>query len=227
MNKYLTALLLAVIFTAMLLVLFFQMNASDEDIPPRADAPVNSFVSASVLAPVAGTVSAPPDLAEDPPVSGEPALMPAEDSAPAEPPPGRSEPGRDADPPPASTAQARRPAAGAPSSTATNAASPEWSGSITDMSLHFRNPGMYLRIAGDRPLQARYFILSQPDRLVVDLPGRWQGIKTPAIPGNNLVKSIRIGRQGNADRLVLDMFAPLKKHELNRLSDSQVEVYFH
>lgn len=85
---------------------------------------------------------------------------------------------------------------------------------------------MFLRIEGDGPLPAKYFILSQPERLVVDLPGSWKELKNPPIPSNKLVKTIRIGRQGNADRLVLDLSAPVKKHELTRVNDSRVEIYF-
>ncbi|MCL1915769.1 MAG: AMIN domain-containing protein [Desulfovibrionaceae bacterium] len=99
-------------------------------------------------------------------------------------------------------------------------------GTITDLSLHFRNQGMYLRLEGNKPLQIRYFVLREPDRLVVDLSGRWQGLRTPAVPSNNLVKSIRLGRQNAADRLVLDLLAPLQNHELVRLSDTLFEVYF-
>ncbi|MCL1889314.1 MAG: AMIN domain-containing protein [Desulfovibrionaceae bacterium] len=99
-------------------------------------------------------------------------------------------------------------------------------GSITDLSLHFRNQGMYLRLEGNRPMQIRYFVLREPDRLVVDLSGRWQGLRAPAVPSNNLVKSVRLGRQNAADRLVLDLLAPLQNHELVRLSDTLFEVYF-
>lgn len=106
------------------------------------------------------------------------------------------------------------------------ALAPEWSGAITGLSLRFRNPGMFLSLEADRPVQLKYFILSNPDRLVVDIAGRWQGVRAPAIPGNNLVKSARVGRQGNADRLVLDMFVPLRRHELRRISATAAELYF-
>lgn len=128
---------------------------------------------------------------------------------------------------PAATATEPSPAA---TSTAqgkpATASVPAGSGSITDISLHFRDKGMYLSIEGDGPLPAKYFVLSQPERLVVDLPGTWKGLKTPSIPSNNLVKAVRVGRQGNADRLVLDLQAPITKHELKRLNDKKVELYF-
>lgn len=100
-------------------------------------------------------------------------------------------------------------------------------GTIKDVRLSFSGTnGMVLRIEGDGPLPVKYFILSDPERLVIDLPGIWANLKTPAIPGNTLLKSARLGRQGNADRIVLDLQRSLSKHGINRLSDNAVEVFF-
>jgi hypothetical protein len=46
------------------------------------------------------------------------------------------------------------------------------------------------------------------------------------VPSNNLVKSARLGRQDDADRLVLDLKTRLKSHSINRISDKRIEVLF-
>ncbi|MDR1124476.1 MAG: AMIN domain-containing protein [Deltaproteobacteria bacterium] len=99
-------------------------------------------------------------------------------------------------------------------------------GSIVELSLQFRGRGMALVIEGSGPLPARHFVLAGPDRLVVDLPGSWSNLKVPAVPSNNLVKSARLGRQDDADRLVLDLKTRLKSHSINRISDKKIEVLF-
>lgn len=204
MNRFITLLLLAVVGIAMLLIFFMHINGGGTGSPE----PVQTSQSAPAAAiPPPAQAPAAPET-PDAPTQAEPAAAPA-------PPPARPTP------PPAPPAQA----ATAPQSPGT-ASKAEGSGKILDISLHFKEQGMFLRVEGDGPLPAKYFILSQPERLVVDLPGSWRGMQSPAVPGNNIVKSARVGRQGNADRLVLDLAAPVKKHELTRVNDNKVEIYF-
>lgn len=99
-------------------------------------------------------------------------------------------------------------------------------GSIKNMELKFRGKGMYLLIEADSALPAKYFLLHNPERLVVDLPGAWNNIKAPRVPSSMLVKSARLGRQSDADRLVLDLGYKLKFHDLIRVGDKKVEIYF-
>jgi hypothetical protein len=99
-------------------------------------------------------------------------------------------------------------------------------GRIVQLGLHFREPGMVLVIEGDSALPVRQFVLEGPDRLVVDLPGSWRNLKAPAVPGNNLIKDVRLGRYGDADRLVLDLKTRLKSHRISRINDRKVEVLF-
>jgi hypothetical protein len=99
-------------------------------------------------------------------------------------------------------------------------------GNILQTSLKFRGLGMFLAIEADSPLPVKYFVLSSPDRLVIDLPGAWKNLKLPAIPSNMLVKDIRIGRQADSDRIVIDLSRKIKNDNLIRLNDKKVEVFF-
>ncbi|MDR2503415.1 MAG: AMIN domain-containing protein [Deltaproteobacteria bacterium] len=236
MNRYIFVLLAGVSIAAVLLLLFVHMNAAYDQqgkpapgSAPRQDAAMPSGTgvptapeNAPAAAPPAAGGAALVPAAPVPPSAASSAARPGgSTSAPATPPAAR--PGG------ASGINTPPPAASASSSAASPPASASverGAGQITGISLHFRSPGMALRLEASSPLPVKYFILSQPDRLVVDLPGRWRGLKTPEIPSNNLIRSIRVGRQGDADRLVLDMLVPLKKHEIRRLSDNLVEVYF-
>lgn len=208
MNRFITLLLLGVVAVAMILVFFVHMNGTDNTAPPPAQI-IASEQRPESPAETPAPEPAPTQEATAPQPAPAPTPAPAPAPAPAKP---------QAKPAPATPAPA-------PQGPAT-ASRTEGSGSIKDISLHFKDQGMFLRIEGDGPLPAKYFILSQPERLVVDLPGSWKGLKNPDIPSNNLLKAIRIGRQGNADRLVLDLAAPVKKHEITRINDFKVEIYF-
>ncbi|MDR1359781.1 MAG: AMIN domain-containing protein [Deltaproteobacteria bacterium] len=80
-----------------------------------------------------------------------------------------------------------------------------------------------LRIEAEDPFPCRAFVLSDPPRQVIDLPGSWQKMRAPAVPANRLVKGVRIGIQDKGPRLVLDMDkAP--SYEISRPADGVVEI---
>lgn len=184
----------------------------DEAAPaqPEGGAGPSAASSASPSASQSGAASA---------ASGQPAVIPVQSGSGAAATPPPAVPARQ---PSASSGSASAPARQAPATASVS----RGKGSIVEMSLQFRGRGMALVIVGDGPLPVRHFVLTGPDRLVVDLPGAWRNLKAPAVPGNNLVKSIRIGRQGDADRVVLDLKTTLKSHGINRISDKKVEVLF-
>ena len=74
---------------------------------------------------------------------------------------------------------------------------------------------MVLQIEAGGPFPCNAFVLTGPDRLVVDLPGAWQGMRVPSIPENRLVKAARLGQQPAGPRLVLDLASPIK-HTIER-----------
>ena len=94
---------------------------------------------------------------------------------------------------------------------------------LNDIGLHFSGQNMQLRIEADTPFPCRTFVLNSPDRLVIDLPGTWKGVKAPTVPSNRLIKAVRVGSQPNGPRIVLDLTAAPKGHKVQR-SGSVVEI---
>lgn len=237
MNRFITLLLLGVVGVAMLLVFFVHMKDTESDPPvptsqsipvdpaPAPPAPMRPqtpqaapVVEAAPQAPTPPAAPPTPPAAPQTPAKPQPAEQPAP-SKPQTPAKPAAKPQAVTTPSP-QTQQPAKPQTPATASVALGA------GTIVDMSLHFKDKGMVLRIEGNGPLPARYFVLKGPERLVVDLPGTWKGLKKPTIPSNYLVKDLRIGRHGNADRLVLDMLEPLGDSSMTRLGDNKVEIYF-
>jgi N-acetylmuramoyl-L-alanine amidase len=97
---------------------------------------------------------------------------------------------------------------------------------MQSISLHFKDKGMLVRLEADSALAVKSFVLTSPDRLVIDLPGSWKGLKTPEIPSNTLVKGVRIGRHGGADRIVFDLTRPLKSQTMTKTANNTAEVVF-
>lgn len=95
--------------------------------------------------------------------------------------------------------------------------------SLTGISLVPAGQGLRLRIEADGAFVCKTFVLTGPDRLVVDLPGVWKGMKAPQVPQNALVKHARLGQQPGGPRLVLDLSGPLKQHRTER-SGAVVDV---
>lgn len=94
---------------------------------------------------------------------------------------------------------------------------------LKNISIVFAGENMLLRIEADSAFPCKTFALTGPDRLVIDLPGAWSGMKSPSVPKNRVVKSVRLGQQPAGPRLVLDLNGPLKAHRVLR-SGSMIEV---
>ncbi len=82
---------------------------------------------------------------------------------------------------------------------------------------------MVLRIEADSDFPCKTFVLTGPDRLVIDLPGTWKGVHSPSVPQNLVVKNARAGQQPAGPRLVLDLAKPISGHKVQR-SGNVVEV---
>lgn len=61
-----------------------------------------------------------------------------------------------------------------------------------------------VRVEGSEALTYKTMHLKSPDRLVVDLDGEW-AIKAPGVPDNTLVSNVRIGKQNDKTRIVIDL----------------------
>lgn len=61
-----------------------------------------------------------------------------------------------------------------------------------------------LNLQGSDAIQGKAFMLTEPDRVVLDIEGDWK-VEVPRVPSNRMVKALRTGSQGKATRLVFDM----------------------
>lgn len=106
----------------------------------------------------------------------------------------------------APAAPAAKPAAAATAKAAPAAKTASTAGdhAITSAKVQFEGNSAVLKLQGNAPIEYKYFVLKNPDRVVVDLQGAWQ-VKAPGVPSNNVVKNVRVGRQGENTRVVLDL----------------------
>ena len=81
--------------------------------------------------------------------------------------------------------------------------------SVTKFVVFSRDKGVTVRIKGAAPLIYKNMTLSSPERLVIDLDGKWQ-IKAPGVPKNSLVKNVRIGKADDKTRIVIDLSSKAK-----------------
>ena len=95
---------------------------------------------------------------------------------------------------------------------------------LVNIGLHFKGNGMALRIEADAPFSYKAFALPSPDRYVVDLVGTWSKMRAPTVPSNHMIKSARAGNQPSGPRLVLDMQRTPKKHSINWISPTVLEI---
>ena len=79
------------------------------------------------------------------------------------------------------------------------------------------------RFTGAGALDGKGFMLTDPPRYVVDLQGSW-GIQLPKVPANDLVKSIRAGRQEANTRLVFDLARPLTNGQMQKVNKETLEI---
>lgn len=94
---------------------------------------------------------------------------------------------------------------------------------LKNLALQITGDKIRVRIEADDPFPCKSFTLTGPDRLVIDLPGTWKGMKVPSVPQNDIIKNIRHGKQASGPRLVLDLSKGLKNHTVQR-SGNVVEI---
>ena len=222
-------------------------------LPPLEPTPVPS-VKAQSTQPVASTspepVKKPDTKPETKPVAVKPAEKPApvvEPTKPADKPVIEEKPASEKETPATTTASAEKPAEKpvAPPIEKTAEVKPveakiEAKAVLTPLAslsqtanhtlnaigLHFSGNQIFLRIEAEKPFPFSTFPLVAPDRLVIDLPGNWKGIKTPTIPSNQLVTNVRVGQQKKGPRFVVDLSRKPVGHEVVRVSDTVLEIHF-
>lgn len=75
---------------------------------------------------------------------------------------------------------------------------------ITKFVVLARDKGATVRMVGAAPITYKNMQLSGPERLVIDLDGKWQ-VKAPGVPKNPAVTNVRIGKGDDKTRIVIDL----------------------
>lgn len=76
-----------------------------------------------------------------------------------------------------------------------------------------------LNLRGGTAMRGKTFILTGPDRVVLDIEGDWK-VEAPRVPSNRMVRSLRVGAQNTSTRLVFDMrVKPVKVQVTNPAPD--------
>lgn len=68
-----------------------------------------------------------------------------------------------------------------------------------------REKGATIRIGGTQRIHYNSMTLDNPDRIVVDMDGHWQFPPSPGVPKNEMVSNVRIGKNGDKTRVVIDL----------------------
>lgn len=71
--------------------------------------------------------------------------------------------------------------------------------------IYAREKGATVRLGSRGKMEYSSMTLDNPDRVVVDLPGDWKFPPNPGVPKNDLVSAVRVGRNGDKTRVVIDL----------------------
>jgi hypothetical protein len=94
---------------------------------------------------------------------------------------------------------------------------------ITSAVVYVTQEGATLRLGGDVPLECKPMLLRNPDRLALDFAGQWN-VNVPSVPQNKLIKAIRVGRQADSTRLVVDLHQAPASYRLIKTSPQGLDV---
>lgn len=237
MNKTITLLIVGVIFLALLLILLNSFVADEqaglappvaaEKARPQQEAPP-AHARERMQVPAAQTEQTAVPRLTPVPAADSGASLPSAEGVAVKTVPAQIDPGRTDSPEPHRNPVAV-PASGAPSVPGLSAPAeaapkrPTGSGRITNLVVFSTQEGATLRLAADRPLLYKSMLLSNPDRLVLDLEGQWIS-PASAVPQNKIVKSVRIGRQADSTRLVIDLKHAPAAYRLIKTSPQGLDI---
>ena len=86
----------------------------------------------------------------------------------------------------------------------TEKAAPRYDRVVTSAKFAMKGSLIKLVLKGNAPMVGHYYVLEEPDRVVLDLAGNWH-IELPKVPSNRLIASVRVGQHEDKTRLVFDM----------------------
>ena len=75
---------------------------------------------------------------------------------------------------------------------------------VTSARFSMKGSLIKLTLRGNSPMIGHFYVLEEPDRVVLDLAGNWK-IDVPKVPSNRLIGAVRVGQHEDKTRLVFDM----------------------
>lgn len=182
-------------------------------VPPAREAPASAALS------VPKAASQPPESAaagrnsstEGVTVKTVPAQIDAGQASPASLPPPMPLPSRPTPP--------KAPALPEPGAKQTNGGAKN----ITHVTVYATQEGATLRLSGNKPLVYKSMVLQKPDRFVLDVEGQWN-MELPSVPQNKIVKAVRVGRQADSTRIVVDLHRAPAAYRLVKTSPQKLDV---
>ena len=75
---------------------------------------------------------------------------------------------------------------------------------VTSAKFSMKGSLIKLTLRGNSPMIGHFYVLEDPDRVVLDLAGNWK-IDVPKVPSNRLIGAVRVGQHEDKTRLVFDM----------------------
>lgn len=82
---------------------------------------------------------------------------------------------------------------------------PQKPGAITNFVVFARDNGATVRLGASSPINYKSMTLDNPHRVVIDLDGDWQFPPNLAVPKNEIVNSVRVGKMDGKTRVVVDL----------------------
>lgn len=76
---------------------------------------------------------------------------------------------------------------------------------INNFVVFAREKGATVRFVGNNNMSYKNILLENPDRMVIDLDGNWTFPANMAIPKNELINAVRVGKNEDKTRIVIDL----------------------
>lgn len=94
---------------------------------------------------------------------------------------------------------------------------------VTSSTLTMDGDVVTLRLEANSPIKGKSFMLTSPDRVVLDLSGDWK-LAAPRVTSNRMLRELRVGAREDGVRLVFDMRVKPNGATLKQVSSRVLEL---
>ncbi len=98
------------------------------------------------------------------------------------------------------------------------------SGSITAVDCSYNDEVLYIRVKTSSAVKAKTMYVGNPERAILDILGSWKLSFTPKLPNNPYSTAIRVGRQPDRTRFVIDITTKKFTRRLVQIDSNTVEL---